>query len=250
MNLKEFKTNNYMSIKHKFLETEFEKGFYTENATLKNNSFEPEVLFLGTFNPQTTDEHNVADFFYGRNWFWPLLFSIAEKDTKEFKQRKYYDPFKPSLEQILNFTTQYKLSFADLICEVLPSVDKENYQLKKNKITFSKKEYDLINDGDLIKLDDQDLVLWNTHLIDYLKDTPSIKTIYFTRKYDKAFSKILDKLDLALKRRNAELKFLYTPSGQALKGKPRYKFLKNQWLNSEKDDYDSIDASHFINKKQ
>tara|TARA_R110000851_G_scaffold256188_2_gene408613 strand:+ start:4291 stop:4602 length:312 start_codon:yes stop_codon:yes gene_type:complete len=102
-----------MGIKHKFLEADFGSGFKTNNAILKTTPYLPKILFLGTFNPATDEESNVADFFYGRNWFWPTLFNILEYDQQVFykSQRKYSFPnLEPSLKTILNFITKPLLS--------------------------------------------------------------------------------------------------------------------------------------------
>jgi hypothetical protein len=245
MNLKEYKINNIMSIKHKFLNKCFTKGFCSENAVLKNKHFKPEVLFLGTFNPNTDNKANPADFFYGRNWFWPLLFSIAQDSDEKFYQRRTKKANGPNLDDILDFITEYKLSFADLICEILPEVKKEQYCIAGNKIIYQYNFYDLINDNDLAKLNKKELVKWNHDIFDYINQNRSLKTVYFTRKYSKAFSITLDKIESVLRGRGLKIKYLYTPSGQGLKGKPRYKNLKKQWLEADLKGYNSLDVSHF-----
>jgi hypothetical protein len=65
-----------MRINHKFLTVNqqqnplnWDNRFYTENVILKNvDIYKPEILFLGTFNPEL--QNNPANFFYGRNFFW------------------------------------------------------------------------------------------------------------------------------------------------------------------------------------
>ena len=58
-----------MSIKHKFYQTSFGNGFETHNAILDITPYKPELMIVGTFNPDTPNT-NYADFFYGRNFFW------------------------------------------------------------------------------------------------------------------------------------------------------------------------------------
>jgi hypothetical protein len=68
-----------MKVNHKFLTIpsgintlNWNQNFFTQNAILKNkNIYKPEILFLGTFNPDL--KTNPADFFYGRNFFWTAL---------------------------------------------------------------------------------------------------------------------------------------------------------------------------------
>ncbi len=53
-----------MSIQHKFYQTSFGNGFETHNAILDITPYKPEVMIVGTFNPDTPNA-NYADFFYG-----------------------------------------------------------------------------------------------------------------------------------------------------------------------------------------
>ncbi len=231
-----------MSIQHKFKEIDFGKGFETKDAILVKTPYNPEILFLGTFNPLTNEEDNMADFFYGRNWFWPILFNIFHfKKIVLGKQRKFYKPEpKPSLNDILDFIKLHKITFADLITEVLDNND--HYCLAQNKIIFNETNYDLIKDNDLSKLNQLGKLKWNTdELISFIENNPTIKDIYFTRKSTKPFSEILDKIEKKFKERNLRLKYLFTPSGQSMKGKPRINALVNQWKSSNIAGFDSLD---------
>jgi hypothetical protein len=58
-----------MPIRHKFYQTNFGNGYATHNAILDTTPYKPEVMIVGTFNPDTPN-NNFADFFYGRNFFW------------------------------------------------------------------------------------------------------------------------------------------------------------------------------------
>jgi len=51
-----------MPVNHRFLEHDFGNGFQTHNAILDKTPYEPEVLFVGTFNPDVPT--NPSDFFY------------------------------------------------------------------------------------------------------------------------------------------------------------------------------------------
>ena len=59
-----------MPIEHKFLNyNKWNNGFQTHNAILDTMPYVPEVLILGTFNPNSL-RNDFVDFFYGRNWLW------------------------------------------------------------------------------------------------------------------------------------------------------------------------------------
>jgi hypothetical protein len=231
-----------MAIFHKFKEIDFGKGFATKDAILVETPFKPEILFIGTFNPLTNEKDNTADCFYGRNWFWPILFNIFHYKKIELdKQRKFYKPNpKPSLAEIFEFMKLHKITFADLITQVLE--DKDDYCLAKNKIIFKETNYDLIKDSDLSKLSQLGKIKWNKEeLIKYIENNPTIKTFYFTRKPTKPFSDILIEIREKFINRNLKIKFLFTPSGQSMKGKPRINALVNQWKSSYIEGFDNLD---------
>lgn len=231
-----------MSITHKFKEIDFGNGFETKDAILFKTPFKPEILFIGTFNPKTNEEDNMADFFYGRNWFWPILFNIFQfKKIELDQQRKFYKPTpKPSLEEIFYFMNKHKITFADLITQVLD--DNDEYCLAQNKIIINNTNYDLIKDSDLLKLNKLDKVKWNDEeLINFIENNSTIKTVYFTRKSTKPFSEILNKIEKKFKERDLTIKYLFTPSGQSMKGKPRINAMVNQWKCSNIAGFDSLE---------
>ena len=89
---KDTETHN-QPLAHKFINCTFGQttDFRTENSILKT-PYPPEILFLGTFNPDTDSKSNSADFYYGRNWLWPALFNIFEFKRVDFiKQRRFQD---------------------------------------------------------------------------------------------------------------------------------------------------------------
>lgn len=234
-------------INHKFKNYDFQDGFITDN-TILNTSYSPEVLILGTFNPNTNEKDNMADFFYGRNWFWSCLFNVFEYNSiKLTTQRKYSKfPYNPSISEIKSFCLKYKLTFADLISSVFNSSTK--YELKGNKVFFNGNKFDLINDNDLGKLDELKQVEWTTNdLINYLRENKTINTVYFTRNPVEPYLTQWNILINYKFNRDIKFKKIFTPSGQGLKGKPRISYLINHWLFNENNKYDTIDKE-WINK--
>ena len=233
-----------MPINHKFKDTQFTNEFSTENAVLVKTPYQPEILFLGTFNPDTDEDANMADFFYGRNWFWPILFNIFEynQQVQIETQRRFTNPLNPSLNEIFQFMRTHKLSFADLIVQVFP--DDEINCLAANHVIINNSHYDLINDGDLAKINRTNSVRWSTKfIIDYINQNPSISQVYFTRKPVKPFSEQLQQIQEVLNERGVIIKYLFTPSGQGLPGQPRNLTIMNQWLHSIREGFDNLDTN-------
>ncbi len=183
-----------MSIQHKFHQTNFGNGFETHNAILDITPYKPEVMIVGTFNPDTPNA-NYADFFYGRNFFWTAFKNLFNHNAVVIPNRRMppngIPPaiLNPTLQEIFDLCIKLKLTFSDLILEVLHS-NNPHYQLLQNdNVIFNGVEYNLIQDrqngivGGLQQLNVIGQVNWNTqNIINYLCNNPQIKTIYFTRR--------------------------------------------------------------------
>lgn len=229
-----------MPISHKFKTCNWGNGFATNSAILDSTPYEPEVLFLGTFNPDTPNA-NHADFFYGRNFFWPALKNLFIHNhvvVDHRRMRTIGNPpaiLNPTLHEIFELCKQLKLSFADLVSDVL-HVGNPNYQLQQNdNVIVAGNEYNLIQDGQnkeiggLEQLDIIGQVNWNNDsIIAYLKNHPTIRTVYFTRGPRGIWLRKwnLIKNDPLLSR--VQFINIYTPSGRRLKN-PQMNNLLFKW---------------------
>jgi hypothetical protein len=117
------------------------------------NQIDIEVLFLGTFNPETTC--NRSTFFYGRprNFFWQLLPGAFGKPNLKGESDK----------QKLDFLKEHKIGVMDIIASV--TVD---------------------NEDDLWDYDDSVLDAaspeWNDEIFKLMDSCQNLKTIFLTRK--------------------------------------------------------------------
>jgi hypothetical protein len=183
-----------MSIKHKFFQTNLGDGFETHNAILDKTPYKPEVMFVGTFNPNKLNA-NYADFFYGRNFFWTAFKNFFTHNAAIIPNRRMppngIPPaiLNPTLPEIFELCKKLKLTFSDLVLEVLHSNNPVFERLPNGKVIFNDFEYNLIQDGKkgsiggLQQLNGIGQVNWNTqNIINYLCNNPQIKTIYFTRR--------------------------------------------------------------------
>lgn len=183
-----------MPIQHKFYQTNFGNGFETHNAILDVTPYKPEVMFVGTFNPDTPNA-NFADFFYGRNFFWTAFKNLFIHNAVVIPNRRMppngIPPaiLNPTLQEIFDLCRKLKLTFSDLVLEVLHNNSPVYQLLPNDNVIFNGVEYNLIQDGQngnvggLQQLNAFGQVNWNTqNIITYLCDNPQIKTIYFTRR--------------------------------------------------------------------
>lgn len=183
-----------MPIQHKFYQTNFSNGFETHNAILDITPYKPEVMIVGTFNPDTPNA-NFADFFYGRNFFWTAFKNLFIHNAVVISNRRMPpngNPpaiLNPTLLEIFDLCRKLKLTFSDLVLEVLHNNSPVYQVLPNDNVIFNRVEYNLIQDGQnenvggLQQLNALGQVNWNTqNIITYLCNNPQINTIYFTRR--------------------------------------------------------------------
>jgi hypothetical protein len=249
-----------MPIQHKFYENNYGQGFITNNAILDITPYEPEIIVIGTFNPNTNND-NFADFFYGRNYFWPAfknLFIHNEPLLIHTRMPRRGGPqavLNPTNEEILDLCINLKLTFADLISEVLHNNNPDFHLLQNDNVVLNGIEYNLIQDGQngniggLEQLNALGQVNWNTlNIINFLCLNPQIKTIYFTRQPTGIWA---EQWDLIINHSCMTGKLstnLYTPSGQGLPGRPRMTALLNHWVHNDNPRFGQIDNDWLLNK--
>jgi hypothetical protein len=248
-----------MSIQHKFYQTNFGNGFQTHNAILDTTPYKPEIMFVGTFNPNTPND-NFADFFYGRNYFWTAFKNLFSHNGVQLTDRRMPNRgvppaiLNPTLPEIFELCIKLKLTFSDLIFEVL-NKDNTNYQILQNdNVIINGVEYNLIQDerigivGGLQQLNTLGQVNWNTqNILDFLCKNPQIKMIYFTRQPTKIWK---EQWDLIINHNCMAGRLttnLFTPSGQSLKGKPRMNSLLKHWVHNNQPNFGRLDNNWLTN---
>ncbi len=233
-----------MPIFHKFLQKNWENGFETNNTILDITPYKPEVMFIGTFNPETPNA-NFADFFYGRNYFWPAFKNIFIHHGVTIPNRRMpqngmpaaHNLLNPSLAEIFCLCLKLKLTFADLISQVLNNNAQFNL-LPNDNVIFNNNEYNLIQDGQvgaiggLAQLNALNQVDWNTNnVINFLCQNPQIRHIYFTRQpngiWAQHWNLILNHECMV----GRQLTNIFTPSGRPLPG-PVMGNLIHHWVHN------------------
>lgn len=248
-----------MSIDHKFYQTNFENGFETHNAILDTTPYKPEVMIIGTFNPNTPNA-NYADFFYGRNHFWPAFKNLFYHNIPVILKRRMptngipQENLNPSMLEIFNLCTTLKLTFSDLILEVLHHNFPSFKTLDNDNVIMDKVEYNLIQDGrkgnvyGLQQLNAINQVHWNTqNIINYLCNNPQIKTIYLTRRPKGIWAAHWDLIINHNCMVGRVTRNLFTPSGA---GAPVYRSnirLLNHWVHNNNQNFGQLDNNWLIN---
>jgi hypothetical protein len=246
-----------MPIKHKFYSSDFGNGFESHNAILQT-PYEPEVLILGTFNPDTPNS-NFADFYYGRNYFWPAFKKLIKNEANvENRPRmprigNIRHPLDPSLSEVKEICARLKLTFADFIVEVFHKEDPICKMLDNDNVTFNNLEFNLIQDGlkngieGLSKLDEFGQIHWNTeNIIDYIESNPTIKNVYLTRQPTGVWKSHWIYIQRKFKNRELNFTNIFTPSGQ---GKPVFHSidrLLNHWIHNQNENFGKLDSNWLL----
>lgn len=242
------------SIKHIFYNKDFGKGFQTINGILENSLYKPKILILGTFNPSL--DSNRADFYYGRNFFWPAFKNIfIHNEIRLYGERLENCPYNPYIEEILEMCKKLEITFSDLICEISDENNDLHISIKRGKEYVNNRvtEYNPINDSDLERLDRIHKIQWNTpNIIDYLNKNPQINTIYFTRVQNGRWN---DQINIIrLKCPNVDIISIYTPSAQGgylfkqtgIYNAGRMRPLIYHWINNEGTNNGRLDRNWLI----
>lgn len=230
-----------MPIRHKFYQTNLGNGFQTHSAILDITPYEPKVMFIGTFNPDTPNA-NAADIFYGRNYFWTAFKNLFVHNGIVLLNRRMPQNgpapaiLDPTLNEIFKMCVNLHLTFADLISETLHNNNPQYHLLLNDNVIFNGHEYNLIQDGrqgnigGLEQLDHAGQVNWNTNaIIKFLCARPSITQIYFTRRPTAIWGAEWNRIVNHNCMTGRLLTNIYTPSGRRLR-RPVMNSLLHSWV--------------------
>ena len=248
-----------MSILHKFYQTNFGNGFETHNAILDITPYNPEVMIIGTFNPKTLHA-NYADFFYGRNFFWTAFKNLFNHNAPMITKRRMptngipQEILNPSFSEIFDLCIRLKLSFSDLILEVLHYNNPVFKTLQNDNIIFNKVEYNLIQDakkGNINGLHQLNVIRqvhWNTqNIINYLCNNPQIKTIYLTRQPTGIWAAHWDQVITHNCMVGRVTRNLFTPSGAGAPVNRSMIRLLNHWVHNNNPSFGQLDNTWLAN---
>lgn len=238
------KKSDKMSIKHRFYKYNWVNGFKTENGILHSKYYEPEILFVGTFNPDIAG--NSADMFYGRNFFWPGFKNLFVQNGVVFRSRReQMKPFHPSLKEIFDICRYLKLGFADLVEEAIYTSSAYSI-IPPTKVLYKNKVFDLIADKDLLELDYFKQIRWNTDkIISFLCSNKSIRSIYFTRQPTAIWLSHWNKIKVHHCSKGISFYNIYTPSGRRLK-KDVMTNLLHRWVHPVSTKYQPLDNNWLL----
>jgi hypothetical protein len=169
------------------------------------------------------------------------------------KRGKPQKAVNPSLDEIKMLCVYLKLTFSDLIAEVLHKSEGNYQMLNNDNVSFQEKIFNLIQDSKkgqiegLNQLDKLGQVRSNTdNIIEYLLSNPQIKTIYFTRKPTDVWKMYWNTIVLDERLRDRKFTNLFTPSGQGIQVSNSINRLIQNWLHNERENFGKLDREWLI----
>lgn len=247
-----------MSIQHKFYSVPqgglgWPDDFYTDNGILRSPSYDPELLIVGTFNPNTP-HRNHADIFYGRNYFWPAMKNLfGHKQvrllhTRMPKRGVPKNPLDPTLSEVFSLCRDLKLCFADLVAGVFHRANPRYTVLASGQVKMDGRVYNLIRDGrqgevhGLSELAEIGQVLWNTeNIINYLNSNPRIRWVYLTRRPTGIWAAPWAQIIQRGAMQGRVFSNLFTPSGQGSPVNNSMNRLLAHWVHNTDPNFGRLD---------
>lgn len=217
-----------MPFLHKFQEHNFGNGFQTHNSILDTVPYEPEVIFVGTFNHGWS--WNRADFFYGRGMYmWTALANLFLHNSNQLIARRTLPNGNPTLTEVFDICKKASIVFADIVQGIrrnIPAVEQlpdESVLVNNQYVWRSYKDQPLCEMAALSWLDD------NVEAIArFINETKSIKHVYFTFKSGNWLIGKSNQLRNQL-RRDVVCSSIFTPTAGGFRSNLPQPFQKRVW---------------------
>jgi hypothetical protein len=227
-----------MPMLHKYQQHDFKNEFQTHNSILDTVPYEPEVIFIGSYNHGWS--WNSSDFYYGRDMYmWTVLGNIFQHGCNHLVKQRTINNNEPTFNQLFDICKKGKIVFADIvkgINENITAVELENEKcvLVNNQYRW---ESIVINNQKVGEYSDTHLEnLARNHWLDdnvnaiknFVNETKSIKHIYFTFKSGVWLVKKLHKICQDI-RRDVSYCSIFTPTANGFGGNLLYPFNERAW---------------------
>ncbi len=205
-----------MRLLHKFESKNWGDGFSSRMNILISDKYNPEIFFVGTFNPNLDWNH--ADFYYGRNgYFWPILSNLFTHNSSFLKKKRFKSYRQPDIAEILEICAKAKISFCDIIHHV-KAINDLNVCHDSKSVTLDKvlkiKSY---SDRELENAAKLGLLCSNVeNIINHIENLKSVKYIVYTFKNNGSwFESEVDRLKKNLP--NLQHIHIFTPTANGFR---------------------------------
>lgn len=169
-------------MNHKFLITNFQNEFETHNAILDVTPYDPEVIFIGTFNHGWP--WNPSDFFYGRGMYmWTILGNLFLHNQNKYSRQRTHENDTPSFTHLFEICEKGKIVFGDIVKGIINGIPNSVVEGKKEVLVNKSYVWNDYKDKHLEYMGKEGWLDDNVNaIIDFINSTPTIEHIYFTFK--------------------------------------------------------------------
>lgn len=217
-----------MPLIHKFQEHNFGNGFQSHNSILDTVNYNPEVIFIGTFNHGWI--WNNADFYYGRGMYmWTAMANLFLHNSNMLIRQRTADNLIPTIQQIFEICTKGKIVFADIVKGIKENIQTVELPVEKSILVNNEFKWKGYNDRALDYMATQGWLDDNVEdIIKYINETLTIKHVYFTFKSGTwlvvKLNEICDKI-----RPNVSCRSIFTPSANGFRKPIQKPFQERVW---------------------
>lgn len=171
-----------MPFLHKYQNHNFGNGFETHNSILDTVPYNPEVIFIGTYNHGWS--WNNSDFYYGRGMYmWTAMANLFLHNSNSLITQRTVNNNIPSREQIFEICKKGKFIFADIVKGINDNVVAVEQIHTESVLVNQHYKWTTYKDGPLDYMASQGWLDDNVaEIVKYINNTKSIKHIYFTFK--------------------------------------------------------------------
>ena len=171
-----------MPFLHKYQEHNFDNGFQTHNSILDTVTYEPEVIFIGTYNHGWS--WNNSDFYYGRGMnMWTAMANLFLYNNNRLINQRTANNNVPTRPEIFGICKKGKIVFADIVKGIKDDIQAVEQPENKSVLVNNQYLWKTYKDGPIDYMAAQGWIDDNVKaIVKFINETKSIKHIYFTYK--------------------------------------------------------------------
>jgi hypothetical protein len=216
-----------MAYLHKFQEHPFPNGFWTQDSILKTDQFNPEVIFIGTYNHGWN--WNLSDFYYGRGMYmWTILGNLFLYGNNNLIMARNIKQNHPTFDQLFEICEKGNIVFADIVKGLHDDLNIIE-QPQNSSVVVNGYSWRSYKDGPLDFMGAKGWLADNVKaIIKYINETPSIKHVYFTFKSGKWVVQKLNEIRNLI-RPDVTCCSIFTPTGNGFGVNLQRPFQERSW---------------------
>ena len=171
-----------MPFIHKYQQHNFNNGYQTHNSILDTVPYDPEVIFIGTYNHGWS--WNNSDFYYGRvMYMWTAMANLFLHNNNHLINQRTSNNNIPTRPQIFDICNTGKIVFADIVKGINYNIQANEQPINESVLVNNDYIWTSYNDGPLDYMASQGWLDDNVNaIVKYINKTTTIKHVYFTFK--------------------------------------------------------------------